>query len=154
MDAATSEDYIGYAVTLKRGAEHVVRDSLGVGDGMVLPFFLLIGFSVETALKAFLLHSGMAPSILRRPPFQHDLNKLLTTAVERGIELEEQTKRFVAELGPHHQQYVFRYPDNATIAFLPRVPAALVWTDDLLRTVHTAIGEPGATKGVCKARES
>lgn len=49
-----------------------------------MPYYFLIGQSIELSLKAFLLADGMQLSTLRKS-YGHDLRKLITTSVERNI---------------------------------------------------------------------
>ena len=65
---------------------HAADLVLGKADGVSLPAYFLLGRSIELSLKAFLLHSGVPISVLRSKKLGHNLDVLLTTAKERGIQ--------------------------------------------------------------------
>lgn len=52
-----------------------------------MPYYFLLGQSIELSLKAFLMGSGVPLDDLRKE-FRHDLEKLLTEAQSRQLEIE------------------------------------------------------------------
>ncbi len=59
---------------------------LGKVEGVSLPAYFLLGRSIELSLKAFLLHSGVPITALRKKKLGHDLRALLELSCQHGIE--------------------------------------------------------------------
>ncbi len=79
----TSEGFWTHAREFFEAADLLLKD-----DGeRVLPIYFLLGRSIELALKAYLLKSGVSIEELRNPKrFGHDLRALLAAAKDHGIE--------------------------------------------------------------------
>jgi hypothetical protein len=85
---ATPVGWLRYAFEYYAAAK-ATDDAIGEDQGyeihapMVVSF--LIGQSIELALKAFLLHSGVSMKILRNKPYGHDLVKLFRASMEKNL---------------------------------------------------------------------
>lgn len=72
-----------------------------------LPLSMLMGFSVELLLKAWLLQSGMNSKDVRS--FGHDLAKLYAAATKSGLESNPAIDELVDVLAGPHQDFTYRY---------------------------------------------
>jgi hypothetical protein len=132
---------LAYAVSLMRGAAAVASDAHGrTGRSHILPFFLLIGFALENALKAYLQYGGVDQAEkIDRFPLAHDLNRLLALAQGSGLVLPVDSVRLIESLSDSHLNHHFRYPKNAdTVEVFPD-HFAYVWTDEALAAVGRGI---------------
>jgi hypothetical protein len=135
------EDRLAYAVALMRGAAAIAAEAHGrVGRSHALPFFLLIGFSLENGLKAYLEHIGVDKTQrIDRPPLAHDLNRLFELARENGLLLPADSIRLIDGLGAYHANHIFRYPRQADTVELFSDHFAYTWTDEALAAVAIGI---------------
>jgi hypothetical protein len=105
------------------------------------PFFVLIGYAIELALKAHLRHVGLEVSKLKGRKLGHKLEALLEYASHKGLSTIPEVREFIVTLGPLHEDHVFRYPPNKLyMIVLHEPPFALAATDSLLGAVADAIG--------------
>ncbi|MCP4618572.1 MAG: hypothetical protein GY844_19325 [Bradyrhizobium sp.] len=136
-----AEDRLAYAVSLLKGAEAVAACAHGhAGRRHAIPFFLLIGFSMENGLKAYLEHVGVDKiEKIDRPPLAHNLSRLCALAIGNGLSLPPDSVRLIDGLSDYHQNHVFRYPKNAGTVDLYSDQFAYVWTDEALAAVTRGI---------------
>lgn len=81
---------------------------------------LVAGFALECAMKAFLAHSGMAESDLKKKPCLHDLEALWLKAVSRGLKIPSRPPAWVELLNTlHNSPYHLRYPTLVNGLVLP-----------------------------------
>jgi hypothetical protein len=73
-----------------------------------LSFHMLIAFSVELYLKAYLRHHGYDEKALRAGGVRHNLPKLLEMAKAEGLACA-QAEALVEYLGDKHESFEFRY---------------------------------------------
>ena len=99
-------DKLAWAVSLLEGARRL-------DDGNRIPLFLLLGFAVENALKAYLEKKGEPPGKWQR---SHDLADLYDEASATGLAPIDGVEEFVRALSPYHKDFVFRYPEKAGVA--------------------------------------
>ena len=66
--------------------------------------------AIELALKAYLAKLGATPQQLRQLERRHNLNKLLTEAVEKGLHLTTPTQDGIRALAEAHAKFWHRYP--------------------------------------------
>jgi hypothetical protein len=66
-------------------ADDAIGDDHGHGVHAPMVVNFLVGQSIELAIKAFLLHSGMSVAELRSKKFGHDLIALFDEAMNRGF---------------------------------------------------------------------
>jgi hypothetical protein len=83
---------------------------------LIVPFYLLIGFSLENALKAVLEFNASNKST--NCFHSHDLRKLREIAATHGFRLGPDLREFIDHLSPLHKDHHFRYPQKAEIAHL------------------------------------
>jgi hypothetical protein len=141
VDPADPEDRLGYAVALLRGAEVIAASGHDEGKRFVHPFFLLVCFSLENGLKAYLQYRGVDKSEkIDRPPLAHNLNHLLELAVAAGLALPDGATELIDSLSDSHLNHLFRYPKKAGTVELFSDAFAYVWTDEALAVIARAIG--------------
>jgi hypothetical protein len=75
-----------------------------------LSFHLLLGFSVELYLKAYLRHTGHSEKDLKSFGVRHNLEKLLELSEADGFALPA-AKSLVDYLTKQHGNYEYRYPN-------------------------------------------
>jgi hypothetical protein len=124
----TAEDRLANAFALWAGASKI---ALGEEEHRLIPFYLLIGFSIELALKAYLSHVGRPAHELKSRAVRHNLAALLAASIRHGFTLDELVTTLVESLSEDHQDFTFRYP--STPAFATAV------TGQLLEDVALAI---------------
>lgn len=123
---------LSWAVGLMRGAERiVVADRNTPINEIALPFYLLIGFSIENALKAYLQFRSAMGGLNR----SHDLNKLLDASLDAGLNLPDEIAYFIRELRDSHADFTFRYPEKAGWVSLFKAEPALRLTNNLLELI-------------------
>jgi hypothetical protein len=134
------EDRLAYAVSLLRGAGAVGAAGQEPRRRLVQPFFLLICFSLENALKAYLQHCGVhLREKIDRPPIAHDLRRLKDLAVGSGLSLPEKSAELIDSLSDYHLEHQFRYPKNAGTVEIFSDAFAYGWTDEALASVARGI---------------
>lgn len=74
-----------------------------------LPVHMLLGFSVELLLKAWLRHAGIEESELRRAPFGHSLQNLYETARNRCLPTIPRLDAVISLLHGSHSDFTYRY---------------------------------------------
>jgi hypothetical protein len=74
------------------------------------PRYFLLCHSIELALKAHLLLRGASPEELREYELRHNLNKLVTEAIKKGLHLTAETQDGISALTDAHSEFWHRYP--------------------------------------------
>jgi hypothetical protein len=74
-----------------------------------LPIHMLLGFSVELHLKAWLAHSGAGEETLRRRPFGHHLKNLYKAAKAQSLPSLSGLEEVVDCLHGPHSDFTYRY---------------------------------------------
>ena len=88
-------------------------------DQALLPMYLLVGFSIELLLKAFLQHKGTSDKVLKSVAMRHDLEALLTAADRDGLtNVHTQLWELVNTIKDHHRDHEFRYAPDTTYPLL------------------------------------
>jgi hypothetical protein len=98
------------------------------------PKYLLFYHAMELALKAYLIQRGVSEKDLKNN-FGHDLKKLVTEAVNRGLSLPYGSSEMIAELGgrpptasqatvPPHLR--IRYPLDGSVYSLEQFEPCMV----------------------------
>lgn len=105
-----------------------------------LPIHLLLGFSAELFLKAWLSKAGLDKDALRKKPFGHDLQRLSDEAENRGLPIDPALGSLIKALSGPHGDYTFRYMEPNTVYNNTDLPAALALLDGLDTLVDTGIG--------------
>jgi len=76
---------------------------------MTVPFYLLVGFSLETVLKAAFVHLGGDMKFAKQN-IVHDLPKALACAKDRGFQPDNEHLQWLAEtMADVHRNHSFRY---------------------------------------------
>ena len=122
-------DKLAFAVSLLDGARRVASTAQTTRIGEIgMPFFLLLGFSVENGLKAF-LQRRRCPGNWKK---SHDLNDLFQKASSAGLAPPDGVEAFVLALSQYHKEFWFRYPEKAGTAEVFTAASSLDATDALL----------------------
>src|SRR5262245_5535336 len=88
-------------------------------DGWDLPDRQILAFhALELALKAFLAKHGVTRETLRKKPYGHDLDRLYSEAVRRGLSPPPSSKELIAAINEHHSAHIIRY-EFATTRTVP-----------------------------------
>jgi len=80
-----------------------------------------LGMAIELALKAFLVHHGLAERDLRR--LGHDLAELLKEAETRGLTSTGSRHFRLSVLGANYEERIFAYPSEGVLTII--LPASL-----------------------------
>jgi hypothetical protein len=93
------------------GAKKLDAPSSGwdLADRQILAFHAL-----ELALKAFLAKHGLTSETLRIKPYGHDLNRLYSDAVQRGLSPPPRSKELIAAINEYHSRHIIRYEFEKT----------------------------------------
>jgi hypothetical protein len=90
-------------------AAHALEHAAKSNVHMTVPFYLLLGFSLETMLKAAYLHLGGDMKIAK-DDIRHDLPKALALAKERGFQPAIEHLGWLTEtMADVHRNHSFRY---------------------------------------------
>jgi hypothetical protein len=135
-------DKLAYAVALLDGARRIHLSAPGEDISRIgIPFYLLIGFSIENGLKALLQFQGCQPR--RDWHRSHDLADLLAKTDGLRERLWPRTVEDVEHLSRYHDEYWFRYPEDAATADVYKAESACVMVNHLLSEVAHLIGYRG-----------
>jgi hypothetical protein len=80
---------------------------------------MLTFHALELALKAFLAKHGLTRGRLRNKPYGHNLDRLYSDAVQRGLSLPPDQERLIATINEYHNKHIIRY-EFAKSRTLPR----------------------------------
>jgi len=130
-------DTIAYAVSFMEASKRLADTEWEDNHPLIVPFYLLIGFSLENALKAVLEFNASNKST--NWSHSHDLRKLREIAETHDFRLNSDLREFVDHLSPLHKDHHFRYPQKAQIAHLLKPPSAVLLTEQLLTEAFLAI---------------
>jgi hypothetical protein len=125
---------IAYAVAYQQAAELIARSSNWTDNhGLIVPFFGLIGFALENAMKALLEHRLVEP---KKDWFHsHDLKQLRDLVSKEGLSVSSDANAFIDGFAIHHKEHHFRYPQKARHAELMKPPTVVILTDVVLRMI-------------------
>jgi HEPN domain-containing protein len=88
-------------------------------EGWDLPDRQILAYhALELALKAFLAKHGVTRETLRKKPYGHDLDRLYSEAVRRGLSPPPSSKELIAAVNEHHSAHIIRY-EFATTRTVP-----------------------------------
>ena len=138
MNPSDETDTIAYAVSFLQAARRLSGPQWEDNHPLVVPFYMLIGFSVENGLKAVLEFRKTDNSL--RWSKSHDLTHLRQLCADRYFFLDFAQVDFVDELSPMHFEHHFRYPQKAGVATLPQPGVAIHFTNAILRSAYRLIG--------------
>ena len=104
----TAFEYYAYAdqfydAFYKLGADHL-------HPSISWPRYFLLCHTIELALKAYLAKLGATPEQLRQLERRHNLARLVTEAVEKGLHLTPETQEGIRALAEAHAKFWHRYP--------------------------------------------
>jgi len=140
-NAGLHMDKLVYAIALLDGAKRIHSSAPGADISRIgIPFYLLIGFSIENGLKALLHFQGQHQRELQR---SHDLADLLAKTDGLRERLWPGTVKDVEHLSRYHKEYWFRYPERAATADVYKAESACMMVDHLLVQVAHLIGYRG-----------
>jgi hypothetical protein len=125
-------DTVAYAVSFMKAAKCLAggEEEWEDNHSLIVPFYMLIGFSLENALKAVLEFNGSDPGT--KWSHSHDLQKLRLLAEHHDFVLSDDLREFVDHLSPLHKDHHFRYPQKAEAAHLLKPIAATELTESYL----------------------
>ncbi len=113
-------------------AAHAIIGAAQLTVHMNVPFYLLVGFSLETVLKAAYVHLGGNIEIAKKK-IRHNLPTALQHASEKGFEPENrQVKWLVDSIADVHQNHSFRYLTGKGELAIPDAVHGLRILDDLV----------------------
>jgi hypothetical protein len=132
-------DTVAYAVSFMEAAKVLAEQDKEWEDNhsLIVPFYMLIGFSLENALKAVLEFNGADPTT--KWSHSHDLQKLRLWAEQHDFAVSDDLRNFIDHLSPLHRDHHFRYPQKAETARLLKPIAATELTERLLVKAFLAI---------------
>ena len=123
---------LAFAVSLWDGAKRLSESMKTTLIGEIgIPFFLLLGFSVENGLKAYL----ELKSVPGKWKNSHDLSDLLDKAKSTGFVTSSDAEIFVRTLSVYHKEFAFRYPEKAGTANVFTPPSSIASVNRLLEDV-------------------
>ncbi|MCA6109611.1 hypothetical protein [Bradyrhizobium cenepequi] len=133
-------DKLAYAVALLDGARRIHSSAPREDISRIgIPFYLLIGFSIENGLKALLQFQGRQFERKRT----HDLAYLLAMTDGLRERLWPGTVEDVEHLSRYHKEFWFRYPERAGTADVYKAETACMMVNHLLAEVAHIIGYRG-----------
>ncbi|UFX41923.1 hypothetical protein HAP47_0021745 [Bradyrhizobium sp. 41S5] len=134
-------DKLAYAVALLDGARRIQLSAPGEDISRIgIPFYLLIGFSIENGLKALLHFQGQHQ---REVQHSHDLADLLARTDGLRERLWPGTAKDVEHLSRYHKEFWFRYPERAASADVYKADSACMMVNHLLAEVAHLLGYRG-----------
>ena len=105
------------------------------------PRYLMLCHSIELALKAYLAAHGFTVDDLREGSIRHNLTKLLTEAMDKGLSISQSTQDDIKKLHEAHDKYWHRYPhDPAQFCVIEHFERA---AGELIKCVANAITPGG-----------
>jgi len=103
----------GLCETLRRGAQICLTGAKKLDElspGWDLPDRQILTFhALELALKAFLAKHSLTSEMLRNEPYRHNLDRLYSEAVERGLSLQPHSKELIGAINEYHYKHIIRY---------------------------------------------
>jgi hypothetical protein len=152
-DKSTEIDTIAYAVSYSEAAGLVARSTDWENNqGMIVPFFGLIGFALENGLKAVLEYRSVDRSL--KWFHSHDLNQLRDLTRKEGLWLLPNMDALIEHLAPYHVEHHFRYPQKARTAELAMPPTVVAVTDGTLRMIFDFIDARGGIEAWKQRKEA
>jgi hypothetical protein len=133
-------DTIAYAASFLVAAKRLSGPRWQDNHPLVVPFYMLIGFSLENGFKS-VLEFHQADRNLKWHN-SHNLSRLRRLCAERCMFLDPEQVAFVDELSPMHEEHHFRYPQKAGFAVLLQPGVAIRMTEAILRSAFMKIGGP------------
>jgi hypothetical protein len=132
-DRASDEiDTMAYAVSFQQAAELISKSTNWTDNhGLIVPFFALIGFSLENGLKAVLEHRKVDHSL--KWFHSHDLLKLRDLVRNEGLWFLPGMDALIDAMAAHHLEHHFRYPQKARSVELAMPPEVAFLTEAILR---------------------
>jgi len=130
-------DKLAFAVSLLDGAGRISLTATTDAIGEIgIPFFLLLGFSVENGLKAYLEKRGV-PGNWKH---SHNLADLYQKAASAGFAPPSGVVTFVTTLSQYHREFWFRYPEKTGTADVFKAASSIDAVQTLLEEVAGHIG--------------
>ncbi|PPQ14275.1 hypothetical protein CV770_37950 [Bradyrhizobium sp. AC87j1] len=124
---------LAWAVGLLDGAKRIVAaDQSATIQQIGLSLYLLIGFSIENALKSVIEESGQLSGKLKH---SHNLTDLLIKATDCGLSLTAEIDEFIRDVSPYHAHFAFRYPEKAGWVTLYKPGPAVQLLEEFLTIV-------------------
>lgn len=124
---------LAWAVGLLDGAKRIIAaDPTAPIQQIGLSLYLLIGFSIENALKSVIEENGQLSGKLKH---SHNLADLLTKATGCGLSLTAEIDEFIRDMSPYHAEFSFRYPEKAGWVSLYKPEPAVQMLEEFLTTV-------------------
>lgn len=124
---------LAWAVGLLEGAKRIIAaDPSATIQQIGLSLYLLIGFSIENALKSVIEENGQLSGKLKH---SHNLTDLLTKATDCGLSLTAEIDEFIRDVSRYHAEFAFRYPEKAGWVTLYNPEPAVRMLEDFLTIV-------------------
>ena len=140
FDSGLYIDRLAYARSLLDGAGRIAFTAKDEPISTIgIPVYLLIGFSIENSLKAFLDYKKYPHGSWLR---SHDLADLTDRSLKNDLQLQDQIVKFIKNVSRYHKEFWFRYPEKAGVADVNSSPEALYATEILFRSVFDSTDAP------------
>jgi hypothetical protein len=127
---------VNFWQSAKHLREKIEMDDRGVPTKLTaLPFYFLVSHATELLLKSALLKRGFSEQELREFGYRHNLDKLLTALMAKGVTVTPGTTSLVRQLSEQHQTHALRYSalvDDGKPTCLPPPKLLLETLDELL----------------------
>jgi len=127
---------VNFWQSAKQLSEKIEVDDRGVPTKLTaLPFYFLVSHATELLLKSALLKRGFSEQELREFGYRHNLDKLLTTLMAKGVTVTPGTTSLVRHLSKQHQTHALRYSalvDDGNPTYLPPPGLLLEMLEELL----------------------
>ncbi|MBR0860921.1 hypothetical protein ACVIWV_006026 [Bradyrhizobium diazoefficiens] len=125
---------LAWAVGLMDGAKRIIAadPSTATIQQIGLSLYLLIGFSIENALKSVIEENGQLSGKLKH---SHNLKDLLVKVTECGLSLTPEIDEFIRDMSPYHVEFSFRYPEKAGWVTLYKPEPAVRMLEEFLTIV-------------------
>ena len=127
---------VNFWQSAKHLSEKIEVDDRGIPTKLTaLPFYFLVSHATELLLKSALLKRGFSEQELREFDYRHNLDKLLTALMAKGVTVTPETTSLVRQLSEQHKTHALRYSalvDDGKPTYLPPPGLLLEMLEELL----------------------
>jgi hypothetical protein len=135
----TDSEKLFFAGGAHARAAHAIVDAAQANVHMKVPFYLLVGFSLETMLKAAYVKLGGDIDVAKTK-IVHDLPMALNCAKDHGFHGENENLGWlIGTMADAHRNHVFRYLTGDGDIKIPDPTTSLQILDDLVTQVGKLI---------------
>jgi hypothetical protein len=128
----TDAEKLFFAGAAHARAAHMLVAAAEANIHMSVPFYLLLGFSLETILKAAYIHHGGKIKTAKKN-IGHDLTKAFNQAINQGFKPGNKHLKWLTKtMTDVHRNHSFRYLTGEGELRVPVETCAMVIVDDLV----------------------